>query len=224
MKRIVLFTIALLSIGPLSLHAQLTLTPNPVIIEDVDITKSEVIAAGTIKNGFEEAKDLIWTRKITMLSENWTTAVCDKNTCYLTTTETAEFNLAAGEENTMNVYIYPENNEGMAIIEVMVQDKSDENIYVKGTYYFNAQPSTTTTLNTSSIKVYPNPSNGLFQVANAPGLDRIEVFSALGQRVSQFQALEGDSYDLSHLTNGTYLLRMLNANRQTIATQLIQKN
>ncbi len=223
MKRIVLFAIALISIGQLSLNAQLTLTPNPIVVGEVDITKSEVIAAGTIKNGFDIAKDFVWTRKVTMLSEGWTTAVCDKNACYLTTTETAEFNLAAGEENTMNVYIYPENNEGMAIVEVMVQDKSDENIYVKGTYYFNAQPSSTTSFNTASVKVFPNPSDGLFQVANASGLDRIEVFSTLGQRLHQFKAQEGDSYDLSHLTSGTYLLRLVNANRQTIATQLIQK-
>jgi len=223
MKRIVLFAIALISIGQLSLNAQLTLSPNPIIVGEVDITKSEVIAAGTIKNGFDIAKDFVWTRKVTMLSEGWTTAVCDKNTCYLTTTETAEFNLAAGEENTMNVYIYPENNEGMAIVEVMVQDKSDENIYVKGTYYFNAQPSSTTSLNTASVKVFPNPSDGLFQVANASGLDRIEVFSTLGQRLLQFKAQDGDSYDLGHLTSGTYLLRLMNANRQTIATQLIQK-
>ena len=223
MKRNLLFTIAFLLQFSFSLSAQLTITPNPAIVEDVDITLGEVIASGVIKNGFEEAKDLVWTRKIIMLSENWTTAVCDKNACYLTTTETAEFNLAAGEENTMNVYIYPENNEGMAIVEVTVTDKNDDNISVKGTYYFNATPNSTREITGAAVAIYPNPTNGRFRVANAPGLQKAEMFSMTGQKVYRAQLSNGDWLSIQHLPRGTYLLRLIDENRQTLSTRLVHK-
>lgn len=72
-----------------------------------------------------------------MIFEGWIIVVCDKNMCYLIIIEIVEFNLMVGEENIMNVYIYLENNEGMVIVEVMVVDKNDVNILVKGIYYFN---------------------------------------------------------------------------------------
>lgn len=223
MKKNLLFTIAFLVLLSLNLSAQLTITPDPAIVENVDITKSEVIASGVIKNGFDEAKDLVWTRKVLMLSEGWTTAVCDKNACYLTTTETAEFNLAAGEENTMNVYIYPENNEGMAIVEVTVTDKNDENISVTGTYYFNVTPNSTREIAGQAVEVYPNPTDGRFRVANAPSLQEVEVFSMTGKNVHQTLLASGDWLDIQHLPTGTYLLRMLDQNRQTLTTRLLQK-
>ena len=223
MKRIVQFAMVFLCMAPSCLSAQLTLIPNPVIIANVDITAGEVIAESKVKNGFDIAKDFVWTRKVTMLSEGWTTAVCDKNTCYLTTTETAEFNLAAGEENTMKVYIYPENKEGMAIVEVTVTDKSDETITATGTYYFNAQPSHATTLNIPRVNVYPNPSTGRFKVANVAALDRIEVFSITGQMISQFEAVENTVYNIENLPKGAYVLRMVDHAQQTVGTSLLQR-
>lgn len=223
MKKNLLFTITSLLLGPLPLVAQLSITPNPAIVENVDITMSEVIASGTIKNGFEETKELVWTRKVLMLSEGWTSAVCDKNACYLTTTETAEFTMTAGEENTMNVYIYPENNEGMAIVEVTVTDKNDENIAVTGTYYFNATPSNTREIVGAAVEVYPNPTTGRFRIANAPSLQEVEVFSMTGKNVHQTLLASGDWLDIQHLPKGTYLLRLIDENRQTLSTRLLQK-
>ncbi len=223
MKKNLLFTIASLLILPYALMGQLSITPNPAIVENVDITKSEVIASGTIKNDFDVSKDLIWTRNIIMISDNWTTAVCDKNTCYLVTTETAEFNLAAGEENTMNVYIYPENNEGMAIVEVTVTDKNDENISVKGTYYFNASPTSTEEVEGVKVDVFPNPTTDRIRINSIPGLQRVQVFSMTGQNVYQNQLASGEWLDLQHLPKGTYLLRLMGEHRQTLGAKLIQK-
>lgn len=223
MKKDLLFTIAAVLLFPFVLSAQLTITPNPAIVEDVDITKSEVIASGIIKNEFDEEKDLVWTRKILMLSDGWTTAVCDKNTCYLTTTETAEFNLASGEENTMNVYIYPENNEGMAIVEVTVTDKNNEEIFVKGTYYFNATPNSTRDLAGTAVEVYPNPAAGRYRIANAPSLQQVEVFSMTGRSVYRSRISSGDWLDIQHLPKGSYLLRMIDENRETLSTRILKK-
>lgn len=223
MKKNLLFTIASLLVLPYTLMAQLSITPNPAIVENVDITKSEVIASGTIKNGFDAPKDLVWTRNIIMLSDSWTTAVCDKNTCYLTTIDTAEFNLAAGEENTMNVYIYPENNEGMAIVEVTVTDKNDDSISVKGTYYFNASPNSTQEVEGVKVDVFPNPTAGRIRIASAPGLQQVQVFSMTGQNVHQTQLDSGEWLDIQHLPKGTYLLRLVDDSRQTLGAQLIQK-
>ena len=67
--------------------------------------------------------------------------------------------------------------------------------------------------NGSSVNIYPNPSNGLFNVQSALGSGQmtVEVYNTLGQKVySQFTINQLTfTIDLSSQPNGIYLIRIL---------------
>lgn len=53
-----------------------------------------------------------------------------------------------------------------------------------------------------NLEVYPNPSNGLFQLSLA--VEKLEVFDLQGRFICQFEAAQ--VLDLRHLASGTYQL------------------
>ena len=54
------------------------------------------------------------------------------------------------------------------------------------------------------IKIYPNPSNGIFQIESEERLINIKVYSVLGQLVAKVKSTK--EIDLSNLENGIYIL------------------
>ncbi len=72
---------------------------------------------------------------------------------------------------------------------------------------------------TNNILVYPNPTNGVFNIENVRGAD-VEVFNLVGQRVfSAVEVEENISVDLSNLSEGTYVVRISGTN--SVKTQKI---
>ena len=60
----------------------------------------------------------------------------------------------------------------------------------------------------NSIEVYPNPTNGMINIANANGKS-IVVINTLGQVVAQIDsAAENQTIDLSKLCDGTYFVKV----------------
>lgn len=76
------------------------------------------------------------------------------------------------------------------------------------------------TANNASIKVYPNPSNGVFTLQSSVVSDQssVEVYNVLGEKVySQFSTLHSPlSINLSNQPNGIYLYRLISETGQMI--------
>ncbi|MEZ4946014.1 MAG: T9SS type A sorting domain-containing protein [Cyclobacteriaceae bacterium] len=78
----------------------------------------------------------------------------------------------------------------------------------------------------NTMQVFPNPSNGIFYLANSPQLDveSIRVLNSLGQMVFPLIQKEGDiSVDLSQLPNGIYILQVWNGSSLT-SRRLVKRN
>ncbi len=74
-------------------------------------------------------------------------------------------------------------------------------------------------INADNINVYPNPTNGVFNIENVRGAD-VEVFNLIGQRVfSAVEVEENISVNLSNLSEGTYVVRISGTN--SVKTQKI---
>ena len=69
--------------------------------------------------------------------------------------------------------------------------------------------------NKNTFEVFPNPSNGLFNIRTSYDNNTIvEVYNSLGQFITQKKVLNGQgSLDLSGESNGIYCLRVLNNNK-----------
>ena len=70
------------------------------------------------------------------------------------------------------------------------------------------------TLNINEVSLYPNPSNGQFNVvtSNANTLKETLVYDVLGKQVARFENKSADNqtqFDLTQLNKGIYLVRLL---------------
>jgi len=65
------------------------------------------------------------------------------------------------------------------------------------------------TQNTTQTTIYPNPGNGLFTIKNLKSVHKITVSNTSGIPVFESEAIQ-DRVDLSHLTPGVYLVKILN--------------
>jgi hypothetical protein len=59
----------------------------------------------------------------------------------------------------------------------------------------------------SNLSIYPNPSNGIFNLESSQSIQQIEVFDLQGRKV--FESKNQTQINLSALPNNTYLARIL---------------
>ncbi|WP_269242958.1 endonuclease [Flavobacterium limnophilum] len=66
------------------------------------------------------------------------------------------------------------------------------------------------TLSQKEFKIYPNPSNGDFNVIfdDSNGVHSVEIFSLLGQKVFEKNNTQGSSISVTNLPKGTYLIKV----------------
>ena len=69
-----------------------------------------------------------------------------------------------------------------------------------------------------SLEVYPNPSNGLFQLSQE--VEKLDVFDLQGRLIIQFAAAQ--EVDLRHLANGTYQL-VCKMNKRTQFLRIVKQ-
>lgn len=73
-------------------------------------------------------------------------------------------------------------------------------------------------LDIASLNIYPNPTSDYLNVSYKESMDRIEVYSILGQKVIETKVNHTEtSIDLSHLAAGTYMIKVIvGANSQLV--------
>lgn len=87
------------------------------------------------------------------------------------------------------------------------------------TFYFDdvvqtATLSTEGDLDFSSVKIFPNPTNGrLFIQSNSINITKLELYSILGQKLVHKED-NLDELDISNLTNGIYLLQVYSGEKK----------
>ncbi len=61
----------------------------------------------------------------------------------------------------------------------------------------------------TSLQVYPNPANSKIYV-NGNGIDFVEVYNSLGQKVLSLEGVDNISFDVALFANGIYVVRVIN--------------
>jgi len=78
--------------------------------------------------------------------------------------------------------------------------------------------------NSSTISIYPDPNNGSFTIAGVIKGQVIELYNALGQKLSSSVADNSTmSFDISNKADGIYLVRIVNKDGAVITQQKILK-
>lgn len=190
----------------------------------VDPSEFDVAAYGFVINNSSETTDFVWEREIITLTAGWETAVCDKNQCHFWDVDTENFTLAGGEQGTLDVHVYPFDNDGSAIVLVHVWAVSDPATVVTGSYYFNAAVSVPERL-TEAITLYPNPADELLFVKQGEEeqVERMEVYSLSGKMVLNERLMSNNAIEVSALPTGTYVARLFNNEDTQISSNVVIK-
>jgi hypothetical protein len=62
--------------------------------------------------------------------------------------------------------------------------------------------------NSNFLKIYPNPSNGVFQIETSETIDKIEIFNIQGQFILRLDNFRQRTLNLSNHPIGSYLLKI----------------
>ena len=81
-----------------------------------------------------------------------------------------------------------------------------------------------TFLQQPSISIYPNPATNFISINNDDNVKSITIFNLVGRKLKSIeQVQENERYDISHLPNGMYLVRIVDRSNKIITTQRISK-
>lgn len=77
----------------------------------------------------------------------------------------------------------------------------------------------------TDIKVYPNPVTNFIAFQNEDGIVRkVVLYNLVGRRISKFVAVNGkNTYDVSDLARGMYLIQLVDGADKIITTKRINK-
>ena len=78
-------------------------------------------------------------------------------------------------------------------------------------------------LDLSTVKIFPNPTSGVFQVKADEYIKAIGVYNVVGKLVEEMNHTTGQSHNIEHLNKGMYLVRLMSDDGQVIKTMKLSK-
>lgn len=187
----------------------------------------DIVAHNFFYNDIPQQKTIKWTRNIIQNTDPWEYAVCDDNQCYLPHISTEEIVLPPNSSSILDVHLYPrEQYEGYSLVEMKMEYANDPNTNAFAYFIFDTNLSTTSTSSAPAFnfKIYPNPSKGLFSIDDEQKVvSSLRIVSLIGQDIMQINIGDRNWMDLGHLTNGNYMVLLLNDRGSIIGTKLITK-
>ena len=77
-------------------------------------------------------------------------------------------------------------------------------------------------VNTPSVSLYPNPTVGQLNIECAEAISQVTIYNALGQQVALQNNMGSKSVmDLATLSRGTYTMRIVLANGETVIRKFV---
>lgn len=182
----------------------------------------DIAAKSNLKNNSKDTILVKWTRKIESITQGWSSAVCDKNLCYIPTIDTMRLLLAPGETSNMDIHIYPNGISGAAKVTLKIERVGVPSVNVTGTYNFNGSTPVKSE-DKEAIQLFPNPAQDYFMISSPIVLGKIEVYNITGERAKIYYAYKNKRYFIDDLPSGIYMVRCLNLQEQIVKTVILKK-
>ncbi len=225
MKQILLYAL----IFPYYFVAGQTLVFSPDEVRtDVDESEFETVAHAFIRNTGTDSVTMRWIRLVDGISEGWQSAICDVNLCYgpMVDSTPSEFllTIGPGDSTMLDVHLRPFGKEGSAQIRVRAEDVSDTSNVAEGLFIFNEISSTRDIARVNNINLFPNPTQSYFELTASDDLDKLFIYSVLGNKMREYRIVPNARYYVSDLPNGMYLVKVMNKANKLVKTLRLSKN
>ncbi len=230
------------SLLAIAVQAQITITPeiSTNIFEGVHPNATTDLPIHiAVTNNSSDTVQLKWLRKVNGdCPVGWKTQVCDNNLCY-NFNVSSNINPAIGLDapfilkpvetfDNFILHIWPGTSEGCCTIDIDFYDLKDTSV-VAATAQFEVSVDMpncfvgTEETSPLSLRVFPNPASEYFTVSDNPHVKNITVTNLLRKRVRSFSFQSGNSYDISDLPDGMYLVSMKDGKNNVLKTQRLSK-
>lgn len=73
------------------------------------------------------------------------------------------------------------------------------------------------------ISIFPNPTSQYFELKNGNDVKQVVVYNLFGTKVKSFISEGQKRFDIAELTDGMYLVQLLDANQGIITTRRLSK-
>lgn len=194
----------------------------------------------TIVNNTASAIDLVWVRTINSLpqgTEGWSSAICDINTCWSSSTFTKEFTLPANGKGELSPTIALKDftlpagtpvMEGIGTVEIHVYavgDSANTNLTTTYTATVGDPNGIEILRDQNTISVFPNPATQYFKLNDAnQEVKVINVYNIVGRLVNSFEVTNTQqSFSVIDLPKGMYMLQMLSEKNEILHTTRLNR-
>jgi hypothetical protein len=75
----------------------------------------------------------------------------------------------------------------------------------------------------TKITIYPNPATDFIRISNDDAVSKVVIYNMVGREVRAYEAVRGEQYRISDLSNGMYLVQLYGQNKKILTTQRFQK-
>lgn len=174
-----------------------------------------------------ETINVFWERITNDLPNNYISYICDNNICYGPGQDVCpEENpniMAPGYEFKFKMNLERSGNEeGTGIVEILIWEEGKKNEAVKVKYLVN-QTTSSENFNKTALKVYPNPADNYFRIEGVQDISQAVVFNIVGEQMISFPVTGDRSYDISNLSSGIYLVKLIRSNGKIAKTIRLSK-
>jgi hypothetical protein len=176
-----------------------------------------------IINTSSQTVKLLWSQQLNNTPGRWKSYICDKNLCYDTAVISCPYNkpnvIAPGDTMNLELHLLPKGIEGTGEFHVNLVDQDSTPLgNIIGNVIIDLSSSSSQAEKEGKLSVFPNPADDYFRTSDFPGLKSVEVSTILGRKIKSFDAAPRKQYYVGDLSEGIYLVRMINSSGQTLKT------
>lgn len=77
---------------------------------------------------------------------------------------------------------------------------------------------------TEDLRIFPNPVTTTFEIGHSDRVLKVNVINMVGREVKAFDYVDKETYDITELPQGMYLVQLKDKDNKVIHTQRIKKN
>ncbi len=218
------------------LAQDVTVAPSPFadsFAADLSNSYAEAVARTEMTNNTTETQRVKWMIiPGATCPEAWSYLVCDKNNCYtsaVTSNQGGLVNtpvvLAPGESAILDLHLKPNQVSNCCTpkIEISNYDKPSTKYTTVDFDVCVENITAVTEREKANLRVFPNPTANYISLSEPKHVRQIWVSNILGKQVRTFASSVANTYDVSDLPDGIYLVSLVGEANKVLKTVRISK-
>ncbi len=235
MKQLLPFVLFLFLSFEILAQSQLVVEPNPyskTFVVDLRSSNSRAVSHSSFVNTTDDTLRVKWELILdnAYCPNGWEYLICDDNSCYTAASNQGEFVnrpvvLPPGSSSILDVHFKPNGVANCCKPTIKLSDYDNPSLfYTSADYDICLSPVTAVTeREKANLRVFPNPTTRYISVSENNFVEKLWVSNILGKRVRTFQTSPSNSYDISTLPDGIYLVSMVDESNKVLKTVRISK-